>query len=246
MKDLLPSPTPRLLAALALCLAACGTRAADFSVMPIRAELKPGSMNETITVTNEATTRLRVTMKLMEWTQDANGKDVYTDSADLVYFPRQMDIEPGQKRLVRVGARQPAGTSEKAYRLFIEETPDAAAQGSAAVAFYFRFGVPIFLPPPAARAQPEVDAPTVANGKVAVVVRNTGNQHFRLDRITVSDASGSTRDVLGWYSLAGSTRSYEVQLPRDVCRRAGTLSVKLEGQGLRIDRSLHVDPASCG
>ena len=66
-------------------------------------------------------TRLRVLVKLVEWTQDASGKDVYADSADLVYFPRQMEIEPGAKRLVRVGAKAPAQGAERAYRLFIEE-----------------------------------------------------------------------------------------------------------------------------
>jgi hypothetical protein len=32
----------------------------------------------------------------------------------------------------------------------------------------------------------------------------------------------------------------------DVCRKAKTLSVAIEGEGVRADRKLHVDPARCG
>src|SRR6476659_5172160 len=65
--------------------------AGEFAVSPIRAELKPNALTETLTVTNYADVPLRVSAKLMEWTQDAGGADVYKDSSDLVYFPRQLD-----------------------------------------------------------------------------------------------------------------------------------------------------------
>lgn len=221
--------------------------ASEFSVTPIRAELKPGAMSETITVTNDGTARLRLAVKLSEWTQDTSGKDVYTDSGDLVYFPRQMDVEPGAKRLVRVGAKSPGAAIERTYRLFIEEIPEPApAGGPAAVNFYFRFGVPVFLPPAVPRPEPEVGAPTLKKGKLSVVVKNAGNQHFRLNKVTIQDNSGAyAQDVAGWYSLAGSTRTYTVDLPPDACRKARTFSVKLEGEGISLDRTLNVDPASC-
>lgn len=40
--------------------------------------------------------------------------------SDLVYFPRQLELEPDTRKLVRVGAKAPAGTTERAYRMFIE------------------------------------------------------------------------------------------------------------------------------
>lgn len=230
----------------ALAIAAAPARAGDFSVTPIRVELRAGAMNETITVTNHAPEKLRVSVKLMEWSQDATGADVYKESSDLIYFPRQLEIEPEGKRLVRVGAKTPSGINERAYRLFLEEEPQAAAnQTSAQVALYFRFGVPVFLPPVAPKPQPEVMEPTLQGGKLALVVRNTGNQHFRLVKLTVSDGAGYNQDLSGWYSLAGSQRTYTADIPPDVCRKAASLSVTLEGEGLRVDRKLDVDPASC-
>jgi hypothetical protein len=43
-------------------------------------------MNETVTVINHAKEKLRISVKLAEWTQDENGKDIYKDSNDLIYF----------------------------------------------------------------------------------------------------------------------------------------------------------------
>lgn len=219
--------------------------AAEFSVTPIRVELKSGVLTDTITVTNHAANRLRVSVKLQEWTQDATGNDVYKDSADLVYFPRQLELEPEARKLVRVGIKQPAGTVEKTYRLFIEEEPQAAGSARSQVAFYFRFGVPIFLPPAVPRAQPEVAEPKLQAGKVSVMVRNPGNQHFRLTRLGLSDGEGFSKEIAGWYSLAGSERTYTVEVPPEICRKARTLNLALEAEGFRIDRKLHVDPANC-
>lgn len=219
--------------------------ASEFSVTPIRAELKPGAMNETITVTNDSPGRLRVTVKLMAWTQDASGKDVYEESGDLVYFPRQMDMEPGAKRLVRVGAKTPAATAERAYRLFIEEVPEPTQTTGPAVTFYFRFGVPIFLPPAVPKPLPEVQQPTLEKGKLSLVIRNAGNQNFRLSKLTVTDGAAYSQEIAGWYSLAGTSRTYAVNIPPQACRNATALAVKVEGEGISFDRKLTVDPASC-
>lgn len=233
--------------AAALLWACAGTAgASEFSVTPIRVELKAGAMSETITVTNHSKDKLRVGVRLMEWTQDAEGKDVYKDSSDLVYFPRQMELEGDAKRLVRVGIKSPAGLVERAYRLFIEEQPEAAPDANRAqVSFYFRFGVPVFLPPAVPKPQPEVPEPTLRGGKLAIVVDNPGNQHFRLSRIAISDGAGYLQEVSGWYSLAGSHRTYSADIPRDVCRKATAFSIALEGEGFRLDRKVNVDPASC-
>lgn len=227
-------------------LAAAAARASEFSVAPIRVELRAGALSETITVTNHADAPLRVGVKVMEWTQDEKGLDVYKETGDLVYFPRQMDLPAGATRLVRVGAKAPAGVAERAYRLFVEEQPQVAADpGKAQIAVYLRFGVPIFLPPAVPRQQQEILEPTLEQGTLRLQVKNAGNQHFRLLRLMVEDGSGFSKEITGWYSLAGTTRTYSLEIPRDVCRKARTLTVAVEGEGVRADRKLDVDPARC-
>lgn len=245
LKSLRRAAACRMLA-IAACALPAATLAASFSVSPIRADLRPGVLSETITVTNDSPTRLRVLVKLVEWTQDAAGKDVYADSADLVYFPRQMEIEPGAKRLVRVGAKAPAQGAERAYRLFIEEVPSVTATGPAAVSFYFRFGVPVFVTPAGAASKPDISQPKLARGKLSLAVANPGTQHFRAARVSFSDSAGWSRDVNGWYSLPGTARTYQVDVPADVCRKARRFSVTLEADdGAKHERSLDVDPAAC-
>lgn len=231
----------------ALFLAPGAASGAEFSVTPIRVDLRPGVMSETVTVTNHANARLRVKVRLLEWTQDATGADVYKDSSDLVYFPRQMDLEPESKRLVRVGLKVPGGLAERTYRLFIEEEPDLASEANRAqVAFHFKFGVPVFIPPAVPKVEAEVAEPVLQKGRISVAVKNNGNQHFRLARISLSDGAGWAHDIAGWYSLAGSQRTYAADMPREVCRKARVVTMTLEGEGLRFERSLHVDPANCG
>jgi fimbrial chaperone protein len=232
---------------LAIALAWFGSaEASEFSVTPIRVELKPGILTETLTVTNHATAKLRVSIKLMEWTQDAEGKDIYRDSADLVYFPRQMELAPDSKRLVRVGMKTPAALVERTYRLFIEEEPEpASVAGQSQVALYFRFGVPIFLTPAVPRPQPSIASVALEKGKLAVAVKNGGNQHFRLTKVTITDGAAYSNAIQGWYSLAGSERTYSTDIPVEVCQKAKQLTVTLEGDGIRIDQTLNVDPSRC-
>lgn len=230
---------------LALLAAMAPAMATEFSVSPIRVELKPGALTETITVTNHAASRLRVSVKLMQWSQDAAGTDRYQESNELVYFPRQLELPPNSKRLVRVGLKNPAAGVERTYRLFIEEEPEPLPAGHPQVALYFRFGVPVFLPPAAPRTQFEVLEPSIARGKLAIPVRNSGNHHVRLEKITISDGQGYTQEVAGWYSLPGTQRTYLADIPAEVCRKATSLSIAAEGSGVQIARTLDVSPASC-
>lgn len=231
---------------LATALSAATLLAGEFSVTPIRVELKAGALNESISVTNHSRDRLRLAVRLMEWSQDAEGKDIYKDSSDLVYFPRQLEIEGEGKRLVRVGAKAPGGPLERTYRLYVEEQPEPSTDASRAqLAFFFRFGVPVFVAPAAPRPQPEALDPTLKAGKLSIAVRNPGNAHFRIVKLVITDGSGYSQEVAGWYSLAGTERTYTADIPAEVCRKARTLSVALEGENFRLDRQLNVDPASC-
>jgi len=232
--------------ALLAAVAGLAARASEFSVSPIRVDLKPGAPSETITITNHAPTRLRLVIRLMEWTQGADGKDVYRETGELVYFPRQMEVEPESHRLLRIGAKSLAGPTERSYRLFIEEQPEPVAAGNTAqVAFFFRFSVPVFVPPAAGQPQPEVGEPELEHGTLTLAVRNRGNRHFRIVRVVIRDGAAHRQEVAGWYVLAGTQQTYSAVVPSEVCRKARTLHVAVEGEGISAERTLDVDPARC-
>lgn len=244
---LLRSAAQAFLLAMPWLLVPGASSASEFSVSPVRVELKAGALTETVSVVNHAPARLRVQVRLMAWSQDERGADVYTESGDIIYFPRQMEMDGESRRLIRVGAKAPSALTERTYRLFIEELPEPATQAekSAQVSVQFRFGVPVFLPPAVPRVQAEVGEPTLDKGKLGVQVRNSGNQHLRILKVVVSNGAGHQQEAQGWYTLAGAQRTYIMDIPAEVCRKSKTLHVTLEGEGLRVDRKLDVDPARC-
>lgn len=222
--------------------------AGQFGVSPIRVDLDRASKSGTITVSNDETAdSLRVQMRLFEWTQDADGKDVYQESQDLVYFPRLMVLEKGEQKLVRVGLRTPATTQEKTYRLFVEELPTPKVPGTASgsqVAIAVRFGVPVYLKPTKEDLRGEIVSMSVAKGVLHVGVRNTGNTHFTIKSVTATSGK-TTRTMAGWYLLAGATRDHAIELPTADCARLGKLDVIVATDQMELRGALDVDASMC-
>jgi fimbrial chaperone protein len=184
----------------------------------------------------------------MEWTQDASGADRYSDTSDLVYFPQQVKVEPGQSRVVRLGYKVPAVQAEKAYRLFIEElAPASRTRSQTGVAITVRFGVPVFLRPIAERLAGELEL-SLADGAAVAQVRNTGTVHFRTNsvKLTAVGANGDTvleQTLDGWYVLTGATRAHRFTLPAGLCAKARQLRAEALADKLvlRAERTLAPD-----
>ena len=237
--------------ALVLCLLAplvCG--AAEFSVSPIRLYFEPGARSAAVTVANDDTQPLRMQLRLMQWTQDADGADVYTDSDALVYFPRLMIVQPGEKRLVRIGLKTPAGAAERTFRLYLDELPNPADAASrpahSGLNFSIRFALPVFLPA-AAAAKPSaaIEALTLRDGKLRVAVRNSGNRHFRIANVTARAGEGFAAEAPGWYLLAGASRVHTIDIPAEVCRGLRRLDVTVKAEELSLQGGLDVEPGMC-
>ena len=223
--------------------------AGQFGVSPIRVDLDRNSKSGAITVSNdEDADSLRVQMRLFEWTQDAEGKDVYQESQDLVYFPRLMVLEKGQQKLVRIGLRTPAITQEKTYRLFVEELPSPPTPGSVTgsrVAIAVRFGVPVYLKPAKEEIRAEIVKLDVSKGVLHVGVRNTGNTHFTIKTVTATSGKSFSREMAGWYLLAGVTRDHAIELPQADCTRLGKLVVTVATDQAELRGAVDVDASMC-
>jgi fimbrial chaperone protein len=234
------------LAALATFSAPRLARGAEFSVSPIRLELEPGARSAAVTVTNDDVRPLRMQMRLVEWTQDAQGVDVYRDSDELVYFPRLMSVPPGEKRLVRVGLKTPAAASERTYRLYLDELPDSERPATSGLNFTIRFALPVFLPAAqAAKPAGAIESIRLDAGKLRVAVRNTGNRHFRIATIGVRSNAGFTAEAPGWYLLPGVTRVHTIEVPAEACRSLRRVEVAVKAGELSLEGGLDVEPGMC-
>jgi fimbrial chaperone protein len=237
---------PRVLAVIAFALSSFAANAAEFSVSPIRLHFEPGARSGAVTVTNDDARPLRMQLRLMRWTQDADGADVYADSDELIYFPRMMSVPPGEKRLVRVGLKSPAAAAERTYRLYLDELPDSAQPSGSGLKFTIRFALPVFLPA-AAPAKPAgaIESIALREGKLRVAVRNTGNRHFRITSVAARSAAGVAAEAGGWYLLAGAARVHTLDIPAEACRGLRRLEVAVKAEDLTLEGGLDVEPGMC-
>lgn len=250
---MLKTALPLLLFALILAsLAPPGASGGEFRVYPIRLDLASDARTGTVKVLNDADEKLNLQMKLFKWTQDAQGKDTYTESSDLIYHPKLLTVEPKDERVVRVGIKAPGAATEAAYRLYIEEIPSAVNKPGTLVAVKvaIRFGLPIFVSPGDVREKGSIDGMEVLNGTLKVLVRNTGNVSFTVTTINVrgTDPAGAeafSRDINGWYLLPGASRLYSTPL-EDACARLSAIRAEVKTANFSIDRTLDVNKDMCG
>ena len=231
----------------AASFAAAVACAGSFGVAPTRIDLGKGARSSLVEITNDDTHKLSFQLRLAAWHQDAAGKDEYADSQDLIFFPPLFAIAPGEKRVVRVGLKGgEAPASEAAYRLYIEEIPEpSAAPTGPEVRVVLRFGVPVFVAPAAPRRGFAIEAASVEPGKVALRIRNDGNQGAKFEILKVMRAGEAIAETTGWYVLPGATRAFEVPVPADKCVPTGPLEVQAQADGVALKRELAAAPALC-
>jgi fimbrial chaperone protein len=224
--------------------------AGEWRVTPIRIELDKNAKSGVVTILNEGTEKLNVQMKAMEWTQDSEGKDVYTETEDLIFFPKIMTIEPKEDRILRAGIKIPAVAKEKTYRLFVEEIPEPKKSEGVNVAIAIRFGVPIFVKPLKAEPKGEIQKVELAKGVVSATVKNTGNVHFMINSVNIRGKNDKgeeifAKDVNGWYLLSDASRIYSVEVPQEICKEISKIDVQVVTDKLNLNGKADVDKTMC-
>ena len=237
-----------------LVAVATAVDAGEFTINPLRVSLDRATRSSEITVRNDDSVPLRMQLEAMSWRQDASGKDQYESSDDLIFFPRAMEIPPGESRIVRIGVKAAPVTREDAYRLFIEElpppsAPDTGSQGTS-LRIFLRVGVAVFVAPAQPKRTGEITRLDLTGGVVEWSVANTGNAHFRAERVELAGvASDGTRvfshEFPERYFLSDVVKTLRFDIPRDTCRQLAALEASVAGENLALKRKLDVDPARC-
>lgn len=225
----------------------------QWRVAPARVFLDREIKSSVITVVNEGDDKVNLQGNAMEWSQDAEGKDVYKDTGDLMFFPRMLSINKGEQKIIRAGMKVPAGAREKTYRLFIEEIPQPH-KGPADVAqltVAVRFGVPFFVKPIKEEVKGELSNAELSKGVVSATVKNSGNTHFRIGTITLKGTNSQGAETFatkidGWYLLADAVRSYTVPVPKDKCAETAQIEIVVATDAkITLKRLLNVEKAQC-
>jgi fimbrial chaperone protein len=230
--------TPRLIATVVaglvgLAFPAPEARAASLSVNPTQIKLSKESPSALLTIKNEGTTATRVQVTVHVWAQRLDGQMDLKPTTDIVFFPSMLTLEAGQGRTIRIGTTAAFTTTERSYRIFIEELPSPGTEGldASAVRMYTRLGIPIFLAPHNAKALPSLSTVKLDNGALNFRLENTGSAHFVPESIEVKGygARGEAtfnRKLTGWYVLAGSARDFTVPFDSPDCSRLRSLVIE--------------------
>jgi fimbrial chaperone protein len=233
--------------------------AANFSIDPTMLELNASVKSGVFTVINSDTEKLNVQVEVKEWTQDADGKDVYNDTKEIIFFPKIMTVEPNEQRAIRIGITVPASNKEKTYRLFVEEIPSpkreegkdsSAKRISAGLTIAFRYATPIFVVPPRPQVSAVVEKVDLTKGIARATVRNAGNVRVKLLSVVFRGKTSNgrelfTKEIAGWYILQGVSGRYETAIPKEVCSELATIEVVGRAENLTVNGTLNADRKMC-
>jgi len=238
-----------------LAVAVRGSQAADFSVSPMILELERGARSAEIQVQNLDQQPIRFQVRGVDWSQDESGKNVYADSQSLIWFPRALELAPGESRIIRVGVRATPALQEQAYTVFLQEVAlggaPAEKAGGAQIRLLLSVSVPVFVPP--AKPQPggAFESAELRGGSLNVVVANGGNRHFSYREAAIVGLAPDgtekfTEKVAGRTLLAGSRQRFEVRIPKEVCGQLRELALTLAtSEQSEVKRRLDVSRADC-
>jgi fimbrial chaperone protein len=185
-------------AAAAVALLGAGRIHAQALISPVLIEFAPKQKIATvrITLSDKATSPMRLQAQLLRWRQDARGAPVTQPSDDLIVTPRIAELKPGQQQVLRLALRgAPPADGEMAYRLVLEDIAEPRPVdmgGGAAVSFRMAYDLPVLIAPrgPVVHALRWHDCAAPATPRAAsgacVRIINTGNQHVKVQALTVS------------------------------------------------------------
>jgi fimbrial chaperone protein len=204
-------------------------------------------MTQNLTVENTFQNPLPVEIKVEELVLDEQGvHGSGKDPGDLLVFPPQAIIQPGQTQTFRVQyVGDPDMPRSKHYYVTVAQLPVKLPEGQSAIQILYNFQVLVSVAPLGAKAQVKIDAAGVAKdagGKpvVQVTVSNSSNSHGYLSqgrlRIVQRDAAGKevfkrvltgpeVQQVIG-FGLIGAGQTRKMVLPIELPVEGGTVEAQ--------------------
>lgn len=223
-----------LFAAAALLLPAT-SRGANLEISPVLIDLSAGVPSATLTVKNGGVTPMRYQVSAFRWTEDRGGVPSLQPSDEFSIFPPLFQIPGGASRKVRVGATVQPEERERAWRIVVEEIPDAVRAEGPRVAIRMRFAIPAFLAP--RQPEPKGEAALQFDGKrLELLIRNRGNVRLkhagaRVELLDAAQKKIGELEVDSWYALAGAERAVALRVPEGLCAAVRHVRASVEAVG---------------
>ena len=197
--------------AAAMAAALSAAEAANLSVTPSRLDLSQQVKATSLRLSNHDSQPVTVQARVFRWTQ-SGGEDVLVRADEIVASPPITTLGPNSEGLFRiVRLDDGAAADEQAYRVFVEQVPEALNASGANLTISVRYSIPLFVRH-GAGAPPDLSwTARRAGDHLVVEARNDGGLHAKLTRFELRSADGrslvKTEGLVG-YVLPGSVRSW--------------------------------------
>lgn len=191
--------------------------AASLQVTPVNIFFEQNEKAKAVYLGNSGKKDIRAQLRLFHWDQE-NGKDVLSDTHDLVVSPPLAQIPAGKTQLVRLLMMQSTSENrEQSWRLIVDELPPVIGGDSSSdnqINFLLRYSVPIFT---GAVLTPDISMIHVWQENGRLWVKNDNQVHIKLSNVKLLRGSQTvtvTSGLMG-YVLAGKEMSWplEARLP---------------------------------
>lgn len=216
------APIRRLAAAATLAAALTAAipssaRADGFDARPVTIETRDGLAS--IVITNPGDRRIYLETRVYDWSQDAAGQNVLSESDTAVASPPAMWVAPHSTYNLRVKLPDGATGQERAFRVMIKQLPDRGDIVAGRIVFALTQSLPAFVEP-ADMQPPSLRARFIDARRI--LVSNDGGRRARIANIA-QDGRVVAPGLIG-YALQHSALA--VLLPTPV--HPGTIEVETD------------------
>jgi fimbrial chaperone protein len=246
---------PAFVRALSAAIAAFGltfgvaSSGVSFAVDPVTFTVAPPVRNATMTLTNLATTPLRVQVSVAAWTQGDDGKMKLAPTTGVIVFPQLFTLPPSTGQRLRAAVVAPISTTEQTFRIIVADLPSlgesvAAPRGKTSITVRTRFLVPLYVEPAVRTKAAHFENAAMHDGKLTFALINTGTIHVEGLTLPVQlrDPSGAnlfSTDAGRWNVLAGGRRIFTLDTGNAKCVVGANLTISPGGgmlpvQALRV------------
>jgi fimbrial chaperone protein len=225
--------------------------AAQFSLNQTRVHLQSGHAVETLVLANDEPQAVNFEVEVKRWRQDADGHWQLTPTDALVVHPLILSVPAGGQARLRIGTLSPSVTAEEAYRVELQQLPDAVESEAVHIRMLTRLSLPVFVQPSTAKPQPTLAVTAVAATAAQLVVHNDGTGYLAPQdaKLRVLDAQDHVvheeRLPIG-YVLAGAQLRVVVKMPASGCARADHVELTLDKPLPPLEASIAASVRQCG
>jgi fimbrial chaperone protein len=174
-------------------------------------------MRDSVTLTNSGSEAIVFQSRAMVWSQEA-GKDVETQTREVLISPARVEIPAGEKRVVRIARQRPSAGKTLTYRVHFNELPKPFNGSTSQAQILAEYSLPFIF-------EPASVTPPVLTAKwqgTKIVFNNTGGKAARISGLGPVGAKPWVPGLVGWV-LPGASMAFPMK------QSAASLTVTVNG-----------------